>query len=147
MPTVTMKIDTSHTTAALQAAASAAQREAVKGVRKAAKEVALPIVQREVHGRLPGTTHAGATQNGAYVEQRHPGAAIDEFGGTRSDEILPTNARALSTPAGPRAAVRGKRTYRASHALQRAAQHAAPAMEEPIKKAVLDAYRPYFEIS
>ena len=55
--------------------------------------------------------------------------------------IVPKNGRAVRTPAGPRAKVAGARRYHASRALTQAVQRAKPLMEEPTKKALLDAYR------
>lgn len=146
MPSFHIEVDTRQTVASLNAAAKAANREAVKGVRRATKG-ALPIVRAEVARKLPGTTHAGATNNGAYYEQRHPGAPIVNYGGERNDEILPIKGRALVTPEGPRAAVTGSRTYRKTLALNNAVDKARPALVDPTQKAILDAYRPYFPVS
>lgn len=141
MLTVRFEFDSKGIEAAYEQAARNAEREMTRGIRKAAKEIALPIARRAVAGELPGTTTAGATAKGAYVRQRHPGAGINEYGGTRNDVIVPRNGSALSTPAGPRAKVSGPRTYRAKHALQRGVEQARPLMEKPILDATLDAYR------
>lgn len=148
MMRITFRADTRQIEAAFAQASANAQREMLRGIRKAAKDVALPRVRQEVAGKLPGKTTAGASARGGYVRQRHPGAAIDEFGGTRRDVIRPKNGRALSTPAGPRAKVGGTRVYKGKHALQRAAERAAPLMEKPTQQAMLDAYRQAgFEVS
>lgn len=148
MPSITFDIDTRAVDSAMLQAASAAGVEATKGIRAAAKDVALPIVRQAVAHKLPGKTTAGATAKGAYVQQTHPGAAIDEFGGVRRDVIVPKNAKALSTPAGPRAKVSGPRVYKKTLVLTHAAQRAREPMEAPTKKALLDAYRKAgFEVS
>lgn len=146
MVAIRIKVDTRAAVAGLRAASRAADKQAVKGVRKAAKEVALPIARTATAGELPGRTTAGATRKGAYVGQKHPGAAIDEFGGTRRDVIRPVTKRAVMTPYGPRALVSGPRVYPKKLVLTKAAERARPLMERPVKDAVLDAYRPYFDI-
>lgn len=143
---ISMKVDASRAIAGLNAAAKSANQDAVKGIRKAAKDVALPIARNAVNGELPGTTTAGATSRGAYVGQRHPGAGVNEFGGTVSARIVPRNGRAVLTPYGPKAYVDGPRTYHAKHVLFRGVEQARPAMAKPIRDAILDAYRPYFDI-
>lgn len=139
MPTIRFKDNSRQVTAAMRKGTADANREAVKGARVAANQV-LPQVRSDVAGKLPGTTRAGATNNGAYFAQVHPGAALVNYGGTRTDEILPKNAQALSTPAGPRARVGGARRYRKSLALNNAVQRVIPRMHEPIKQAILKAY-------
>ncbi len=148
MMKITFRADTRQIEAAFAEASANAQREMQRGIREAAKQIALPVVRQEVTGKLPGVTTAGATAKGGYVRQTHPGAAINEFGGTRRDVIRPINAKALSTPAGPRAKVGGARVYTAKHALQRAAERASPLMEKPMLDAMLTAYRNAgFEVS
>lgn len=122
-------------------AASNAEKEAVRGLRRAAQTIALPSVKATVAHKLPGTTRAGATMKGAYIEQKHPAAALDEFGGVRNDTISPKSGKALRTPAGPRAVVKGPRPYKGAHVLEVAVRRVRPLMEKPTKDALLVAYR------
>ncbi len=140
MAFLSFKTDTRDTEGAFNAAARAADKAATKGIREAARRVALPSLQSAVAHRLPGKTQVGATQRGAYARQKHPGAALDEFGGVRNDIIHRSNGKPLRTPDGPRAVVKGPRKYKPANVFVPAVQRLQPQMRRIEQEEVLKAF-------
>lgn len=122
---------------------------AQKGLRRGVKDIAVPRARALAPHK--GGSYA-ASMRGAvagltgYIVSKDPRAGLLNFGGTRHDVVRPRSARALRTPQGPRAALRGPRTYHGTHSMERAAVASASAIAEITQDAVTEAFAAYFEV-
>jgi hypothetical protein len=127
-----VRVDDARVMAGLKAASRDINQGVKEGLKRGAELHGLPTAKRLAPGhRIRAALHAGATTRTAYLEVRSrevPFAGLLEFGGTRRDVLLPKSAKAMRTPYGPRAVVRGPRHYRAQHYLRRAVQRSYAAV-------------------
>ena len=161
---VRVRVKDEQTLQAFREARKALNREVKLGL-KAAAETAVPSVKAEaprssVHagrdsrgrftrGHMADQTRAGATTRAAFIEVRSRYAGVINFGGTVRTEIHPKpgGARAIRTPWGPRAVVKGPRTYQGAHFLERGVERVAGQMEDAMTAAALRPYERFFNVS
>jgi hypothetical protein len=143
-----MKVDLHIDDAHVRAGLKTAQREIGRGVRaglkRGAEQEGLPRAKLLAPGhRIRSALRAGATTRTAFIEvslRKAPEAGLLEFGGIVRSLILPKAAKALSTPQGPRAAVRGPRRYRARRYMRRAVEETRPAVERVAGEELVKVY-------
>lgn len=120
---IRIRLDDRALVAGLQQSKRTLVREANRELRDSVRLITLPtaknIFQRK-SGQIASKMRAGAAGNRAFIENKHPAAGLLEFGGTRTDIIRPRAGGALRTPAGPRAVVKGPRTYHGKHRMAKA---------------------------
>jgi hypothetical protein len=140
----TLHIDDANVRRGLAAARREINRGVKDGLRQGAEQIGLPAAKRLAPGhRIREALRAGATTRTAYIEaslRKAPEAGLLEFGGTVRTVLLPKNAEAISTPYGPRAAVRGPRRYRARRYMQRAVKETLPAVEQVAGREIMKVY-------
>lgn len=151
-----MRIRVRIETAAAQHALAGARKEINRGVKDGlaaiVDEVALPFAKASAPvktGRYRSHIRAKSTATKAFLEVRKkdvPYAGLLNFGGTRRDVIRPKSGRALSTPAGPRGAVRGARRYRASHHLEKVVERTRPQVMAKAQEKVVEALARHVEV-
>ena len=98
-------------------------KEANRELRQVVRDVTLPTAKNifpRRTGTIAGKMRAGAAGLRPFIENKHPAAGLLEFGGTRRDVIRPRAGGALRTPDGPRASVKGPRTYHGQHKMAKA---------------------------
>lgn len=108
--------------AALKAADKASKKDARLATKRAVDEVMTPRVRASVpsrSGAYKASIRSGATARSAYVQARTPYAKVLERG-RPAMRITVKNAKALSTPAGPRRSVQSPR-YPARNTMRKAA--------------------------
>lgn len=143
-------------TAAAQHALLAARKEINRGVKDGlaaiVEEVALPRARATApvkSGRYRSHIRAKSTTTRAFLEVRTkdvPYAGLLNFGGTRRDIIRPKNAKALRTPMGPRAAVKGPRRYKPSRHLEKVVEQTRAQVMEKAQEKVVAALSRHVEV-
>lgn len=147
---VSYRIEAQGTIADLRAAAAQSRRYAQKGLRRGIKDIAVPRAREFAPhgstGKYESSMKGAVAGLTGFIVSKDPRAGLFEFGGTRRDVIVPHAAQALSTPQGPRAAVRGPRVYHATHSMRRAAVASAKQIADLTGDAVLEAFALYFPV-
>lgn len=136
-----------------------AKREASKNVREGLTEGAERQALPKVRSRAPSVTQpyltVKATQRGPYLTTR--GRRIGDritgllnYGGTVTAPIAPREAKALSTPYGPKSLVRrgsggiGKpAVYKPKLFIEQGVNEAMPGLEEELLDAVVDSFEEF----
>lgn len=148
---VGVKVDDAQVLAGLKAARRDIDQGVKEGLRRAARIHGLPRAKSlSPSRRIRAALHAGATTRTAYIELKKrdvPFGPLLEFGGTRRDTLLPRVGKAIMTPAGPRAAVRGHRHYRAQRFMQRAVEQTLPEVLRDAQDAIAEELSHHLDVS
>jgi hypothetical protein len=142
-PMVGVTIDADRVSAEFKEARRDINRRTKDGLTRAGERVALPAARRNAGGlRVAGRSVAASltvrsTSRTAYLSSSMRGklnraVGLLEHGGTVRTPLLPRTAKAILTPWGPRAAVRGPRTYSGKHFMSDAVSRNHPQIEDAI---------------
>lgn len=135
----------------LRAAAGKSRSQAQKGLRRGIKDIAVPRARaRAPHqtGRYASSMKGAVAGLTGFIVSSDVRAGLLEFGGTRRDVIHAKPDHALSIPRlGFFAAVKGPRTYKATHSMRRAAVASESEIANITRDAVVEAFAVYFPVS
>jgi hypothetical protein len=146
---VAYHIDVSGPKEALRAAERAARREMRAALREAGEDTVLPVARARAWSVIDNRIVIRSSTRAAWLTTSGPAkygriAGLMEFGGTVRTIVRPRTAQALSTPAGPRAAVKRPRHYKPRGILQFAVRSRLGAYEDAVGDRIADRFTDEF---